>query len=68
MAVTFVPDKFADPLKIKNWKSQKYQILALSDEEVRKMKMEQLKKDPKTTKIELKNMCFKILYQLNVGK
>ena len=66
IAVTYVPDKFADPFKIKKY--DKYQIPALTDEEVRKMKIEQIKKDPKATEFELKNMCFKILYQLNVGK
>lgn len=68
VAVTYVPDKYADPYKVKEYKSLKYQIPALTDEQVRNMKTAQLGKNPKATTYNVKNMCFKIAYTLELGK
>jgi len=64
--VTYVPDKFADPYKNKSY--DKHQIPAMTDEEVRQAKIDQLKADPKAKKFAMKNMCFKIAYSLDIGK
>lgn len=64
--VTYVPEKFADPYK--NKKYDNYQIPAMTDEEVRQSKIEQLKKDPDAKEFTMKNMCFKIAYSLDIGK
>ena len=64
--VTFVPEKFSDPYVIKKYPN--YQIPAMTDEEVRKMKIDQIKQAMKDRKLVLKNMCFKIAYSLDVGR
>jgi len=66
LAVTYVPDGKNDPFKIKKY--DKYQIPALTDEQVRQYKIDQLKKDPDATEISLGNVCFKVAYSLDIGK
>lgn len=73
VAVTYVPDKFADPYK--NKKYANYQIPALTAPEARQARVEQLKALEKTKpgdkgarKVTLKNVCFKIAYTLDIGK
>lgn len=64
--VTFIPDKFSDPYAVKKYPN--YQIPAMTDEEVRRMKIDQMKRAMKDGKLVLKNMCFKIAYSLDVGR
>jgi hypothetical protein len=64
--VTFVPEKFSDPYAIKKYPN--YQIPAMTDEDVRKMKVDQIKQAMKEHRLVLKNMCFKIAYSLDVGR
>ena len=42
VVLTYVPKAFADPYKIPSYKQHKYQIPAETDENVRKMKLQQL--------------------------
>jgi hypothetical protein len=66
IAVTYIPENMADPYKIKKY--EKYQIPALTDEQVRQEKIKQMKTDPNATEFSYKNMCFKIAYTLDLGK
>ena len=66
ISVTYVPADKANPYKIKKY--EKYQIPALTDEQVRQQKIKQMKDHPKATEFSYKNMCFKIAYKLDIGK
>ena len=67
VVVTYVPKAFADPYKNPTYKKHKYQIPAETDENVRKIKVEQLK-NPAVKEYELQNVCFKIGYDLTGAK
>ena len=66
ISVTYVPADKADPYKVKKY--EKYQIPALTDEQVRQEKIKQMKDHPEATEFSYKNMCFKIAYTLDLGK
>lgn len=65
---TYIPKGFDDPYKIPSYKQQKYQIPAETDENVRKMKLQQLGKNPNAKEYSLHNACFKIGYSLTGAK
>ena len=64
MQIGYVPEKYAGPYKTK--KHDKYQIPAMTDEEVRQYKIKLLKAD--TTTFNIERMYFKIAYTLDIGK
>lgn len=62
-------EKFSDPYNIKKY--PKFIIPAITDDELKKLEVKNKKdfiKNLKTKKVVLKNLCFKIAYELKVNK
>ena len=64
VVITFLEDKWADPTKVKEYKSG--QIPAMDDKAIAEMINAQLKDGKDDKELELKNICFKAAYSVSV--